>query len=55
MLTLLAQFLAAWMRPDPSIPGAGMTLTEGNLPLETSQHNGVQSSQSSPKPPPKSL
>ena len=54
-LTLLAQSLAEWLRADPCIPGARLSLTGDNLPLETSQHDGVQSSQPSPKPPLKGL
>lgn len=34
VLTLPAQFLAVWLKADPSIPGAGLSLAGDNLPLE---------------------
>lgn len=34
-----------WLRADPCIHGAGFSLVGDNLPLETSQQDGVQSRQ----------
>lgn len=44
MLPRPAQSLAEWLKADSRIPEAGMSLAGENLPLETSQHDGEQSS-----------
>lgn len=44
LLTRPAQSLAEWLRADSCIPEAGMSLAGDNLPLETSQQDGEQSS-----------